>query len=60
MKKQQQGFAVLTTVIILSIAGIAYTTHMACLQLIDNKVLANYYRSSEAFANAESGVNLIE
>ena len=59
MKKQQQSFAVLTTVIILSIAGIAYTTHMACLQLIDNKVLANYYRSSEAFANAESGVNLI-
>ena len=59
MKKQQQGFAVLTTVVILSVASIAYTTHMAYLQLIDNKVLANYYRNSEAFANAESGVNLI-
>ena len=59
MKKQQQGFAVLTTAVILSVASIAYTTHMAYLQLIDNKVLANYYRNSEAFANAESGVNLI-
>ena len=59
MRKQQQGFAVLTTVVILSIAGIAYTTHMAYLQLIDNKVLANYYRNNEAFANAESGINLI-
>lgn len=59
MKKQQHGFAILTTVVVLSIAGISYTTHMAYLQLIDNKVLANYYRNSEAFANAESGVNLI-
>lgn len=59
MKKQQQGFAILTTVVILSIAGISYTTHMAYLQLIDNKVLANYYRNIEAFANAESGINLI-
>lgn len=57
--KQQQGFAILITSIILSIAGIVYTANIAYLQLIDNKVLSNYYRNNEAFLNAESGVNLI-
>ena len=32
---------------------------MAGTQLIDNLVLGNYYRNSEAFVNAESGINLV-
>ncbi|TEW54610.1 hypothetical protein E2R68_07870 [Psychromonas sp. RZ22] len=59
MKNNKQGFAVLTFAILLSVAGIVYTVNMARSQLIDNQVLANYYRNSEAFINAESGVNLI-
>jgi hypothetical protein len=55
----QKGFAVLMTTVILSIASIAYTTNMAYLQLMDNKVLGNYYRNNEAFLNAETGINLI-
>lgn len=58
MGSRQQGFAILITVIVLSITGIAYTSYMAYLQIMDNLVLANYYRNSEAFVNAESGINL--
>lgn len=58
MKIKQQGFAILITAIVLSIAGVAYTASMAYLQIIDNQVLGNYYRNSEAFVNAESGINL--
>lgn len=57
--KQEKGFAVLTSVVLLSIAGIAFTANMASTQLIDNQVIANYYRNNEAFVNAESGMNLI-
>jgi len=53
------GFAILLTTIILSVAVVIYTSNMVVLQLMDNKVLGNYYRNSEAFVNAESGVNLI-
>lgn len=59
MKIKQSGFAVLTTVVILSAAGILYTVNMVHSQLIDNQVLGNYYRNNEALANAESGVHLI-
>lgn len=59
MDNKHRGFAVLAIVIILSIASIAYTTNMAYLQLMDNKVLSNYYANSEAFINAESGINLV-
>lgn len=55
----QKGFAVLITTVILSIASITYTANMAYLQLMDNKVLGNYYRNNQAFLNAESGINLI-
>jgi|GEM_PF-2213533 len=58
MRSRQRGFAILITVIVLSLAGIAYTSNMAYLQIIDNLVLGNYYRNSEAFVNAESGINL--
>jgi len=54
-RQHQQGFVVLVTTVLLSIAGIAFTAHMVSSQLMDNKVIANYYRSNEAFANAESG-----
>ena len=59
MDNKHRGFAVLTIVMVLSIASIAYTTNMAYLQLMDNKVLSNYYANSEAFINAESGINLV-
>jgi hypothetical protein len=55
----QKGFAVLITTVILSIASITYTANMAYLQLMDNKVLGNYYRNNQAFLNAESGIDLI-
>ena len=58
MGSRQNGFAVLITVIILSVAAISYTSNMAYLQIMDNLVLGNYYRNSEAFVNAESGINL--
>ncbi|MCW8995333.1 MAG: hypothetical protein OQK77_05920 [Psychromonas sp.] len=57
--KQERGFAVLMSAILLSIAGIAFTTNMASTQLIDNQIVGNYYRNNEAFINAESGINLI-
>lgn len=59
MKRKQQGFAILISAIVLSVAGIVYTANMATSQLIDNQVLSNYYRNNEAFVNAESGINLI-
>lgn len=57
--KQAKGFVVLTSVVLLSIVGIAFTSNMASTQLIDNQVVGNYYRNNEAFVNAESGINLI-
>lgn len=59
MKNKKSGFAILTIASVLSFAAIIYTANMASLQLIDNQVLANYYRNNEAFVNAESGVNLV-
>ena len=59
MNTRQKGFSVLTLTIILSVASVLYTTKMARTQLIDNLVLGNYYRNSEAFVNAESGINLV-
>ena len=56
---KQKGFAVLTTVIILSVAGIIYTLNMAHSQLIDNRILGNIFRNNEALVHAESGINLI-
>ena len=57
--KKNKGFAVLLTTMLLSVAAISFTTNMAATQLIDNQVMANYYRSSEAFINAESGIHVI-
>ena len=57
--KLEQGFVVLTTVIFLCIAAIIFTSNMARLQLTDNQITGNYYRNSEAFMNAESGINFI-
>ncbi|MCG6200168.1 hypothetical protein [Psychromonas antarctica] len=57
--KQNKGFAVLTSALLLSIAAIAFTANMASTQLIDNQVIANYYRNNEAFVNAQSGINLL-
>ena len=57
--KKTKGFAVLVSAMLLSIAGIAFTTNLASTQLIDNQVVANYYRNNEAFINAESGINMI-
>ena len=57
--KRDKGFAVLTSALLLSIAGIAFTANMASTQLIDNQIIANYYRNNEAFVNAESGVNFV-
>lgn len=57
--KREKGFAVLTSALLLSIAGIAFTTNMASTQLIDNQIIANYYRNNEAFINAESGINFV-
>ncbi|PKF61784.1 hypothetical protein CW745_10745 [Psychromonas sp. psych-6C06] len=55
----QQGFAVLTSAVLLSMAGIAFTANMASSQLVDNQIIGNYYRNNEAFANAESGMNFV-
>jgi hypothetical protein len=57
--KKNKGFAILTSVVLLSIAGITFTVNMVLTQLVDNQVVANYYRSNEAFANAESGINIM-
>ncbi|WP_022940664.1 pilus assembly PilX N-terminal domain-containing protein [Psychromonas hadalis] len=57
--RKQQGFAVLTTAVLLSLAGIIFTTNMASSQLVDNQIIGNYYRNNEAFANAESGINFV-
>ncbi|PKG40633.1 pilus assembly PilX N-terminal domain-containing protein [Psychromonas sp. Urea-02u-13] len=57
--KTQQGFAVLTSAILLSVAGIVFTANMASSQLVDNQIIGNYYRNNEAFANAESGMNFV-
>ncbi len=57
--KSNKGFAVLTTALLLSIASIAFSVKMASTQLIDNQIIANNYRNQQAFANAESGVNLV-
>lgn len=59
MHSIERGYVVLLTTVILSFAGILYTSNMVSLQIIDNKVLGNYYRNNEAFTNAESGINLI-
>lgn len=56
---QNKGFAVLTSTLLLSIASIAFTAQMASIQLIDNKIVGNYYRNNEAFVNAESGLNFL-
>lgn len=56
---QDKGFAVLTSVVLLSIASIVFTAQMGSIQLIDNKIVGNYYRNNEAFVNAESGVNFL-
>ena len=56
---KQKGFAVLTSTVLLSLAGIVFTANMASSQLIDNQIVGNYYRNNEAFANAESGVNFV-
>lgn len=55
----QQGFAVLTSTVLLSLAGITLTANMASIQMVDNQVIGNYYRNNEAFVNAESGVNFV-
>lgn len=57
--KQYKGFAVLTSVVLLSLASITFTAEMASTQLIDNKIVGNYYRNNEAFVNAESGINFL-
>ena len=54
---KQQGFAVLTSTILLTLAGMAFTANMVSSQLVDNQIVGNYYRNKEAFSNAESGVN---
>lgn len=56
---KQQGFVILTSVVLLTLACIIFTTHMASSQLVDNQIIANYYRNNEAFANAESGINFV-
>ena len=56
---KQKGFAVLTTVVVLSVAGIIYSLNMAHSQMIDNRILGNIFRNNEALVHAESGINLI-
>jgi len=56
-KKKQQGFVVLSAVMLLCIAGIMFTANMISSQLLDNQVIANYYRNKEAFLSAESGIH---
>ena len=60
-KKQSNhaGFAVLTIVLLLSLASLIYTLNMAQVQLLDNQLLANDYRNKEALLHAESGVSLM-
>jgi len=60
-KKQSNhaGFAVLTIVLLLSVASLIFTLNMAQVQLLDNQLLANDYRNKEALLHAESGVNLM-
>lgn len=53
----QQGFAVLTITVVLSLAAIMITMHMVHSQLIANHIIANHFRHNEAFGNAESGVH---
>lgn len=57
--RKERGVVILTSTILLSVAGIVFTVNMASSQLIDNKIIANYYRNNEAFANAESGINFV-
>lgn len=57
--KKEQGFVVLTIVILLSLAGILFTVNMAASQLLDNYIIENNYRNNEAFANAESGISYV-
>ena len=57
--KRYRGFAVLTSTVLLSVASIVFTAQMASIQLIDNKIVGNYYRNNEAFVNADSGINLL-
>ena len=52
-----KGFVILTTVVLLSFACIIFTMRMAKNQLLDDEIEANYYRTNEAFVNAESGIN---
>jgi len=59
MKIKTKGFAVLTTVVMLSAAGMLYTVNMVYAQLIDNRILGNYYRNNEAFTYAESGIQFV-
>tara|TARA_R110001583_G_scaffold42735_2_gene135863 strand:+ start:10253 stop:11626 length:1374 start_codon:yes stop_codon:yes gene_type:complete len=58
-RRKKRGFAVLASVILLCLASIMFTTYLASSQVIDNQIIANYYRNSEAFANAESGINYV-
>ncbi|MCP4324698.1 MAG: hypothetical protein GY787_23175, partial [Alteromonadales bacterium] len=57
--RKQQGFAIFTSAVLLSIAGIMFTASLASSQLVDNQIIGNYYRNNEAFANAESGINFV-
>jgi len=61
-KKQSHhaGFAVLTLVLLLSLASLIYTVNMTQTQLIDNQILSNDYRTQAARLHAESGVSLVE
>ncbi|MEI6897429.1 MAG: hypothetical protein V5786_08095 [Psychromonas sp.] len=54
-----QGFVVLTFTVLLCFACILFTTYMASSQLLDNQIIANYYRNKQAFANTESGINFL-
>ncbi|GLS90939.1 hypothetical protein GCM10007916_20060 [Psychromonas marina] len=57
--KQEKGFAVLISTVLLAMAAILFTANMAYSQLVNNQIVGNYYRNNEAFANAESGVNFV-
>lgn len=58
-KIKPPGFVILTTTLLLSMASITFTMNMASSQLLDNQIIANYYRNNEAFVNAESGINFV-
>ncbi|KPU82735.1 hypothetical protein JI57_03475 [Psychromonas sp. PRT-SC03] len=58
-QNKQQGFAIFTMIILLTMACLTFSLKIASIVRWENQRLANQYRNLEAFTHAGSGLNFI-